>query len=546
MTEYILKHNKKKERELKYDFMPPILEIIERPAHKAGTIIILGVFTLLVTAIIWACLSEIDVVITASGSIQPKGNLNVVKTYSAGTVETINVNEGSYVEKGDILFKLNTESLDIDVTQLNSQKKALETQKEIYNMIKNGEDMSDIDVSGYDEGLQSKVQLIIDTDTSFKNELKKLKSEKKNNNLNKKIIQLEADDSYEDGIQRQAQTIELKVQQYDIAAEQLELQIIDAKTQYSAQINSKLSEIDSLLDKIDEDQSNPQKNILETQKDIYNRIKNGEDISTIDISGYDEGLQSEIQSIIDVDTSFKNNIENLEKEKINNDLNKQITQLQTDDSEENKNQKQAQAIELKVQQYDLANEQLELQISDTKTQYSAQINSKLSEIDAKLDEIDVNLEKYRLSKEYQQITAPVNGYVNTVNVNTVGDTVTSAQEMVTIVPADAKLEMVCYVQNMDISDVKVGMETEIKLESYPYNKYGTVKGTVSYISPSSFISEQLGSVYLVKIQITDKHEDIEIISGLSGSVEIKTDKRTVMDYFLEPIMKGFGNSLKEK
>ena len=42
MTEYILKHSRKKDKELKYDFMPSFLEIIERPAHKAGTVIILS------------------------------------------------------------------------------------------------------------------------------------------------------------------------------------------------------------------------------------------------------------------------------------------------------------------------------------------------------------------------------------------------------------------------------------------------------------------------------------------------------------------------
>ena len=99
---------------------------------------------------------------------------------------------------------------------------------------------------------------------------------------------------------------------------------------------------------------------------------------------------------------------------------------------------------------------------------------------------------------------------------------------------------------MDIADIKVGMEAEIKLEAYPYNKYGTVKSTVKYISPSSFNSEQLGSVYLVKLELDDSNENINIISGLSGSVEIKTDKRTVMEYFLAPIIKGFGESLKEK
>ena len=67
-----------------------------------------------------------------------------------------------------------------------------------------------------------------------------------------------------------------------------------------------------------------------------------------------------------------------------------------------------------------------------------------------------------------------------------------------------------------------------------------------YISPSSFANEQLGSVYIVKLEIDDSNENINIISGLSGAVEVKTDKRTVMDYFLEPIIKGFGDSLKEK
>ncbi len=187
-----------------------------------------------------------------------------------------------------------------------------------------------------------------------------------------------------------------------------------------------------------------------------------------------------------------------------------------------------------------------MQISDTKTQYSANVNSQISQINSQLDEINNSLEKYRLSKEYQKITAPVSGYVNSISVNTIGETVTSAEQLVTIVPDNMPVEMVCYVKNMDIADVEIGMETEIKLEAYPYNKYGTVNGTVKYISPSSFSSEQMGSVYLVKLEITDVPEGIDVVSGLSGSVEIKTDKRTVMEYFLDPIMKGFGESLKEK
>ena len=51
---------------------------------------------------------------------------------------------------------------------------------------------------------------------------------------------------------------------------------------------------------------------------------------------------------------------------------------------------------------------------------------------------------------------------------------------------------------------------------------------------------------MVKLEVTNENTNIDLISGLSGSVEIKTDKRTVMEYFLDPIIKGFGESLKEK
>ncbi len=409
LTEYVLKHSKKRDKELKYDFMPSLLEIIERPAHKAGTVIIVGVFTLLIAAIIWACFSKLDVVITSSGSMQPIGNLNVVQSYSGGTVKSINVAEGEYVEQGDVLIELDTEELEIDVNQLNSQKK-----------------------------------------------------------------------------------------------------------------------------------------ILEAQQEIYTKIKDCEDMSTVKVTDYDTELQPYIQAILDSDTTYKNTLANLEKEKSNADLNHQIAQIQLEEYQAYGTRRQQEMQELVVQQYANSMEQTDLQISDTKTQYSAQINSQLSQISSQLDEITANLEKYRLSKEYQNIAAPVSGYVNSLSVNTLGETVSSAQDLVTIVPDNTPVEMVCYVKNMDIADVEIGMETEIKLEAYSYNKYGTVKGTVKYISPSAFSSEQMGSVYLVKIDITDVPEGISVISGLSGSVEIKTDQRTVMEYFLDPIIKGFGESLKEK
>lgn len=405
-TNYILKHSRKRDKELKYDFMPSMLEIIERPAHKGGTVIILGVFTLLIAAIIWACCSKTDVVVTASGSIQPAGNLSIVQPQSNGVIKAINVSEGAHVEKGDILVELDTGLLDVDIDQLNTQKKIYSVQKEVYLKLHNSEN--------------------------------------------------------------------------------------------------------------------------------------------IDIASYDESLMTYVQAIIDSDTAYKNTLEDYEKQKSNAELSQQIAQIQLDEYNANGTQRQRQSQELVVQQAALAVEKAALDIENCKSQYAANISSKAAEIDSKLQEIDSSIEKYNLSKDYQNITAPVSGYVNSIAVNTLGVSVTQGQQLITIVPDDMPSEMVCYVKNMDIADVNIGMDTEIKLEAYPYNKYGTVKGKVKYISPSSFQNENMGSVYLVKIELTDWNDSINIMSGLSGSIEIKTGERSIMRYFLDPITKGFGESLKEK
>lgn len=409
LTKYLLKHSKKKDNELKYDFMPPLLEIIERPAHKGGTVIILGVFLLLVTTIIWSTFSKIDVVITATGSLQPEGKIKIIKSNSSGTIDAINIVEGQLVDEGDILFQLNTEVINIDIDQLYKQRE-----------------------------------------------------------------------------------------------------------------------------------------ILEAQRDIYNMILDDKDMSELDLSVYDSSVRNEVESIIKSDSIFKNSINSYEKEKVNNDLNKRIAQYNIEEYNKNNLTQQVRIQELMIQQYDLAIESIDIQIKDATLQYSAQINSKQFEIENELNDLDSKIDKYNLAKDDQTITSPVRGYINSISVNQIGDTVSSTQELAYIVPIDEPIEMFCYVKNMDIADIDIGMDVEIKLDAYPYNKYGTVKGKVKYISPSSFVNDQLGSVYLIKVRVLNKSNEIKLTSGLTGNVEIKIGKRTVMDYFLDPIMKGFGESLKEK
>ena len=216
ITEYVLKNSRKKDRELRYDFMPSLLEIIERPANKAGTVIILSIFSLLIAAVVWACLSHIDIVVTSSGQMIPKEDVSSVKANVSGTVEEVTDEEGKYFQEGDILYRLKTEDVDIEVEKINKQKKMLETQREIYNKISKGEDISGLDTNDYDLVVRSEIRSIIDLYNSNKYAVDNLKSEKASNELSKQIAQMTLDDYTKNELEKQAKKQEMIVQQYDI------------------------------------------------------------------------------------------------------------------------------------------------------------------------------------------------------------------------------------------------------------------------------------------------------------------------------------------
>ena len=107
------------------------------------------------------------------------------------------------------------------------------------------------------------------------------------------------------------------------------------------------------------------------------------------------------------------------------------------------------------------------------------------------------------------------------------------------------MQIECYVNNKDIAQIKLNDKVNIKLDAYPYSEYGTVNGRLIYISPDASVIEGIGSVYEVTAEIENDSESIILISGMTGSIEIITDTRTVLSYFLEPILDGFENSFKE-
>ena len=149
------------------------------------------------------------------------------------------------------------------------------------------------------------------------------------------------------------------------------------------------------------------------------------------------------------------------------------------------------------------------------------------------------------------LTAPVDGTVQQLAVRTVGGVVTPAQALMVIVPKDDALEVEAFLENKDIGFVNAGQAAEVKIETFPFTKYGTIPARLTQVSHDAINDEKRGLIYSTRaklaratVQVEDK--TVNLSAGMAVSLEIKTGKRRVIEYFLSPLLQHGSESLRER
>lgn len=150
-----------------------------------------------------------------------------------------------------------------------------------------------------------------------------------------------------------------------------------------------------------------------------------------------------------------------------------------------------------------------------------------------------------------RLTAPVAGQVQQLVLHTVGGVVTPAQALMAIVPQDNVLEVEAALENKDIGFVKPGQRAEIKVETFPFTKYGTIPGEVLHVSGDAIQDEKRGLIYTARVKLERTHMNVDgrrvnLSPGMAVTVEAKTGHRRVIEYFLGPLMQVSQESLRER
>lgn len=165
--------------------------------------------------------------------------------------------------------------------------------------------------------------------------------------------------------------------------------------------------------------------------------------------------------------------------------------------------------------------------------------------------LEQELLKADARNKLMQIIAPVDGTVQQLATHTIGGVVTPAQPLMVVVPRDNALEIEAFIENKDIGFVKPNQEAEIKIETFQYTKYGTIHGKIISVSHDAINDEKRGLIYSTRVKMDRARmnvdgTEINLSPGMAVSVEIKTGKRRVIEYFLNPLLQYGHESLRER
>ncbi|WP_213287238.1 HlyD family type I secretion periplasmic adaptor subunit [Bradyrhizobium sp. sGM-13] len=176
----------------------------------------------------------------------------------------------------------------------------------------------------------------------------------------------------------------------------------------------------------------------------------------------------------------------------------------------------------------------------------------------KRDSASEELKKVELRRQLIVLRAPADAIVLEIASRTIGSVVREAETLFVLVPRDVPLQAEVNVEGRDVGQVSIGQPVRIKFEPFPFQKYGTGTGTVRVISQDSFVPDPKAEAarrttvpyYRVLIDLSDVQLRLpsartQLIPGMAVTAEMKVGQRSVISYFLYPLLRGLDESIRE-
>lgn len=190
-------------------------------------------------------------------------------------------------------------------------------------------------------------------------------------------------------------------------------------------------------------------------------------------------------------------------------------------------------------------------INEERVLFQTEAARELSEVKAEFARTEETTSALEDRVTRTEVRSPVKGTVKRILINTVGGVMQPGEDLVEIVPVEDNLLIEAHIRPADIAFLRPGQDAMVKFTAYDFSIYGGLPAKLERISADTITNDKDESFYLIylrttKNQIESSKGKLEIIPGMTVTVDILTGKKTVMDYLLKPIMKAKNEALRER
>ena len=149
------------------------------------------------------------------------------------------------------------------------------------------------------------------------------------------------------------------------------------------------------------------------------------------------------------------------------------------------------------------------------------------------------------------LTAPASGTVQQLQVHTVGAVLRPADPLLVIVPDGSTLVVDAMVMNRDAGFVREGQQVRVKLEAFPFTRYGVVQGRLTFLSRDAVQDENLGLVFPARVELQQFSINVNghatpLTAGLAATAEIRTGRRRIIEFLLSPLQRRVEEAGRER
>ena len=431
------------------EFQSDAIEVEQRAPPRLARVTLYCVVALILTAVAWACLSNVDMIVTAEGKLTTTRPNLVVQPLETSVIRDMHVKVGDVVNRGDVLATLDPTFSQADADQLRTRIAALDATIRRLRAELDGYDFTVLNPTNTDDVLQGKLF-----------------------------------------VQRRAFN-EAHLRNFD------------------AQIASARANL-----KTNKDEENVLEQRLETMRSV-------------------ETMRGTL----------------MHKE-VGSKLNYLLSRDARLDVESNLSRTRGNQADY-AHKVEKAGADRQVFIEDfRRTAYQ-----ELVETLAKWNGAVEDVKKADLRRHLIVLTAPVDSIVLEIANRTVGSVVREAEALFVLVPRGVPLQAEVNVEGRDIGQIVIGQSVRIKFEPFPFQKYGTGSGVVRVISQDAFAPDTKGAQkatphYRLLVDVTDSKLHVpsgrvQLIPGMAVTAELKVGRRTVMSYFLYPLLRGLDESIRE-